>query len=238
MKSGIFPDKLKIANVFPIYKSRNHEILNDKQFGFRAGHSTEHAILELIDQVSNAFGNNNFVLGVFIDLSKAFDTVDHNIILEKLSMYGVKGNNLTWFHSYLSDRKQYIEFQNDNKKERKNSLTIKCGVPQESVLGPLLFIAYVNDLYRASNILKPIVFADDFLIQCLPANIELEKIPIWFQANKLSLNESKTKFALFHKSWDKDNLPLKLPILKINNFEIKRTTSIKFLGVMVYENLT
>ena len=82
-----------------------NEILNDKQFGFRAGNSTEHAILELIDQVSNAFDNNNFILGVFIDLSKAFDTVDHNIPLEKLSMYGVKGNNLKWFHSYLSNWK-------------------------------------------------------------------------------------------------------------------------------------
>ena len=111
-----------------------NEILNDKQFGFRARHSTEHAILELIDQVSNAFDNNNFVLGVFIDLSKAFDTVDHNIILEKLSMYGVKGNNFKWFHSYLSNRKQYIAFRNDDKKE-KNSLTIKRGVPRGSILG-------------------------------------------------------------------------------------------------------
>ena len=111
-----------------------NEILNDKQFGFRAGHSTEHAILELIDQVSNAFDNNNFFLGVFIDLSKAFDSVDHNIILEKLSMYGVKGNNFKWFHSYLSNRKQYIAFRNDDKKE-KNSLTIKRGVPRGSILG-------------------------------------------------------------------------------------------------------
>ena len=82
-----------------------NEILNDKQFGFRAGLLTEHTILELIDQVSNAFGNNNFVLRVFIDLSKEFDTINHNILLEKLSMYGVKGNNLKWFHSYLSNRK-------------------------------------------------------------------------------------------------------------------------------------
>ena len=105
----------------PLYNYLNeNDILNDKQFGFWAGHSTEHAILELIDQVSNAFRNSNFVLGVFIDLSKAFDTVDHNILLEKLSMYGVKGNNLKWFHSYLSNRKQYIEFQNDGKKEKTN----------------------------------------------------------------------------------------------------------------------
>ena len=95
-----------------------NEIFNDKQFGFPAGHSTEHVIVKFIDQVSNAFDNNNFVLEIFIALSKAFDTVDHNILLEKLSMYGVKGNNLKWFHSYLSNRKQYIEFQNDDKKEK------------------------------------------------------------------------------------------------------------------------
>ena len=183
-----------------------NEILNDKKFGFRAGHLKEHAILELIDQVSNTFGNNNFVLGFFIDLSKVFDTIDHNILLEKLS---------NW--------KQYIEFQYDDKKEK---------VPQGSILGPLLFIVYVKNLYRASNILKPIMFADDTNLFCLgkhietlfqTANIELEKRAIWFQANKLSLNESKTKFTRFHKSWDKNNLPLKFPILKINNFEIKRT---------------
>ena len=162
-------------------------------------------------------------------------------------MYGVKGNNLKWFHSYLANRKQYIESQNDDKKEKTNSLTIKCRVPQGSILRPLLFIVYANDLYRTSNLLKPIMFVDDTNLFCSgkhiktlfqTANIELEKIAIWFQANKLSLNESKTKFTLFHKSWDKDNLPLKLPILKINNFEIKRTTSIKFLGIMVDENLT
>ena len=97
-----------------------NEILNDKQFGFGTENSTEHVLLELIDQVSNAFDNKNFVLWVFIYLSKAFDNVDHNILLEKLSIYRVKGNNLKWFHSYLSYRKQYIEFQNDDEKGKQN----------------------------------------------------------------------------------------------------------------------
>ena len=128
-----------------------------------------------------------------------------------------------------------------------NSLTIPCGVPEESILGPLLFIVYINNLYRASKVFKPIMFADDTNLFCSgkhiktlfqTANIELEKIAIWFQANKLSLNESKTKFTLFHKSWDIDNLPLKLLILTIKNFEIKRTTSIKSLVILVDENLT
>ena len=123
-------------------------------------------------------------------------------------MYGVKGNILKWFHSYLSNQKQYIEFQNDDKKEKTNSLTIKSGVPQGSILGPILFIVYVNNLYCALNILKPIMFADDTNLFCSRkhiktlfqiANIELEKISIWFQENKLSLNESKTKFTLFQK---------------------------------------
>ena len=94
---------------------------------------------------------------MFIDLSKAFDTVNHNILLNKLSLYGIKSNSLKWFSSYLSDRKQYVQIS----AFKTTNLNVVCGVPQESIVGPLLFILYVNDLCRVSNILKPIMFADD-----------------------------------------------------------------------------
>ena len=223
-----------------------NSILFNKQFGFRAGHSTEHALLELIDQICDSFNDKNYFPGIFIDLYKAFDTVDHSIFLKKLEHYGIKGRCLSWFQSYLSNRKQHIEFKHDNRTDNAEMSNIICGVPQGSILGPFLFIIYVNDLCQTSEFLKPIMFADDTNSFCknktvktlfLKANIELKKISEWFQANKLSLNEDKARFTLFHKLQDRDNLPLQLPVLKINNYEIKRSSSIKFLGVMVDEHL-
>ena len=120
--------------------------------------STDHAIIQLIDQLVKSFNDNKFIIRVFIDLSKAFDTVDHQILLGKLKHYGITGNNLKWFHSYLSNRKQFIKF---NQTEESTLLNIKCDVPQGSILGPLLFLLYVNDLCEVSDILEPIMFADD-----------------------------------------------------------------------------
>ena len=170
INKGMVPNALKIAKVTPIFKTgekdliknyrpisvlpcfskilerimynriykhlQENNILYPKQFGFQKFHSTDYAIAQLIDQIFNSFEENKFTLGVFIDLSKAFDTVNHDILLTKLSNYGIQNINLKWFTSYLSQRKQYISSNQD----KTDALNITCGVPQGSILGPLLFL--------------------------------------------------------------------------------------------------
>ena len=237
IKQGIFPDRLKIAKVTPIFKSGaknnvsnyrpmsilpvllkvlerimynrvyNHidckGLLYEKQFGFQRNNSTEHAILQLTRDITSSFEKGEYTLGVFIDLSKAFDTVDHQILLKKLHYYGIDGTALEWFKSYLSNRKQYISTQEISE----SYLDIICSVPQGSILGPLLSLIYVNDLFKASNLFMEVMFADDtnlFLshknIDTLFAimNVELENVSTWFKSNKLSLNVDKTKWSLYH----------------------------------------
>ena len=118
------------------------DFLYEKQFGFQRNNSTEHAILQLTRYITGSFEKGEYTLGVFIDLSKAFDTVHHEILIKKLQYYGIDGTALKWFESYLSNRKQYISSQDISK----NCLDIICGVPQVSILGPLLFLIYVNSI--------------------------------------------------------------------------------------------
>ena len=220
-----------------------NKILYPKQFGFQTGHSTEHAIVQLVDQILESLEYNKYTLGVSIDLSKAFDTVDHSILLKKLELYDVTDRNHSWFKNYLSNRKQFIPINNEENTELE---TITCGVPQGSILGPLLFLLYVNDLKNASNLLDPIIYADDtnlFLthkdISYLfkTANLQLERINQWFISNKLSLNVSKARHSFFHKPSKRDDIPLLLPKLNINNSEIERSECLKFLGILLDENL-
>ena len=151
----------------------------------------------MVDQIYEAFEKNEYTLGVFIDLSKAFDTVDHSILLRKLELYGVTDRNYAWIKSYLSKRLRYIQIDENSRTEL---CVVKCGVPQGSILGPLLFLLYVNDLKNASSVLDPIMFADDTNLFYTHSNIqkllstmneELASINQWFTSNKFSLNAKK-----------------------------------------------
>ena len=196
------------------------------------------ALIVLLYKISAALENGNFVIGVFLDLSKAFDTVDHSILLEKLDFYGIKGVTYKWFEDYFSERKPYVTY---------NGITsdmevIKCGVPKGSILGPLLFLLYINDLSMVSNACFPILFADDTNIfitgksideMCTKMNDELDKIQSWLNCNKLSLNVLKTHFMIFTPR----NKCIDCTHLRINDTSIQSVYVTKFLGVLIDSKL-
>ena len=170
-------------------------IFNDSQYGFREKRSTENAILDIINQIENNTDNRMYSCGIFIDLKKAFDTIDHLILLQKLDHYGVRGVTNNWFASCLFGRRQQIT-QIGKKNISKKEIML-LGVPQGSVLGPLLFLVYINDISNSSDQLKFYLFADDTNLLYADKNLrvlenkvnaELSKIYAWLFANKLSLN--------------------------------------------------
>ena len=218
-----------------------HNMLFESQYGFRKKkHSTNLATIELVTKILQAIDNNEYTIGVFLDLAKAFDTVNHEILLKKLEHYGIRGIALEWFQNYLTNRKQIIKY----KLEKSESLTIKCGVPQGSVLGPLLFLIYMNDISKCSEILSIILFGDDtnlfFSHQNLftlkeTMNRELINITSWLSANKLSLNIKKTHFIIFKSRGKKLNQNVKITI---NNQDIEQVKYTKFLGLYIDEEFT
>ena len=191
ISTGVVPDDMKIARVTPIFKAGDPTIVNNyrpisvltsfskiiervvyirtvqfldkyktlsnNQYGFRANHSTTHAIIQIINKKSTDLDNFSSTTGIFLDLSKAFDTVDHDILLSKLEYYGIRGVALEWFRSYLSNRQQFVSINGT----QSLPCNICCGVPQGSILGPLLFSLYINDFDQSSDILSFILFADD-----------------------------------------------------------------------------
>ena len=218
----------------------NKDILNPHhQYGFRKGRSTQQAIITLVDRITKSQDIGDIVITLLIDLKKAFDTIDHRILLRKLYSYGIRGTMFKWIESYLTGRSQYVIFDGKVSETR----SIKCGVPQGSILGPLLFILSVNDICNVSPILFKILYADDTcvlisgnhlnnLIKML--NIELISLNNWFKANKLSLNTKKSFFMIFHRSRIKPNVINKVVI---DNHDLTQVKSAKYLGVIIDHKL-
>ena len=268
-----FPDKLKWARVIPIYKKGAHnepsnyrpisllsvfgklfeklmfkrlyEYLDNLntfypvQFGFREKHSTN-ALISMTESIKSTIDNGDYGCGVFNDLKKAFDTVNHSILLKKMEHYGIRGIALNWFTSYLSNRKQYVSVNGHTSEH----LNISCGVPQGSVLGPLLFLIYINDLPNVTRHLSFYLFADDTNIYFEAKDLEtlqkimkreLRHVKKWLEANKLALNVEKTNFVVFHSPAKKVT---ELVILKFGCKKITGASHVKFLSVLLDETLS
>ena len=197
--------------------------------------------LELTDKISKAMDEGKYTMGIFLDLSIAFDSVNFEILFKKLQHYGIRGICLQWFKDYLQERTQIVKY----KQHRSTEMNVTTGVPQGSILGPLLFLLYINDIESCSDILSFVLYSDDtnafYSNPCLKTlyntiQNEMNKVVKWLKANKLSINASKTKFVIF-KSKNKSLLNTDNTI-KINNDLVKQVTFVKFLGVIIDEELT
>ena len=272
LNTGVFPDCLKLAKVVPLYKKgcplefsnyrpvsllpqfskvlekafynrlvdfvESSGILHASQYGFRKGISTSHALIDIVDKISKSIDDKQYTIGVFLDLKKCFDTVNHTVLLAKIERLGVRGVALNWIKSYMRNRQQFVYYNSTES----DKLSITCGVPQGSVLSPLLFLLFANDLARVSGLIKPVLFADDTnlffsgphlesLVRTV--NVELLKIEKWFQVNRLFINADKTNFMVFSSAPCSADIEIRL----CNNV-LQRVTVCRFLGVLIDSHLT
>ena len=221
-----------------------HDIFFQFLFGFRKGHSTAQAVSEIADNLREAIDNNLYTCGVFIDFSKAFDTVNHEILLKKLESYGIRGMPLKWFTSYLNNRQQYVAIGHTESPRQ----TMTCGIPQSSTLGPLLFLLYINDLPNCSETLTFRIFADDTNLFAsardlksleILINSELEKVKVWCDVNKLSINFIKTNYMIIKSNRKASgSIEVKLQNIDGSSYLLERKDHIKYLGVMIDELLS
>ena len=218
-----------------------NKIITEKQYGFRSKKSTTSAILSLTDYILRAFDNGECIVAVFLDLSKAFDTVDHSILLKKLNHIGVRGVALDWFKSYLNQRKQFTKYKDKHSRYQ----TSTYSVPQGSNLGPLLFIIYINDLVYSLKKLNVTLFADDTCLYLSGnnlnllihnVNIELKEVKNWLNSNKLTLNLVKSHYMVFHRNKNLVNNLNEAKII-IDSHNLQKLEQTKFLGLILQSNL-
>jgi len=272
VSSGKFPTSLKTARITPVFKSGEitltsnyrpistlpilskifeklmykqlqnflsiNEILSPNQFGFRNNSSTSDAVVEFLDRATGVLDQKSSMIAVFLDFSKAFDTVKHDILIDKLYVLGVRGLILEWFKTYLVGRKQYVCVNGCDS----SLLSVQTGVPQGSVLGPILFLIYINDMSRSSDRLQFVHFADDTTvcssgndIDVLVADInsQLSNVYSWLCSNRLSLNIRKSSCMLISNK--RDGV---VPSINIAGVDVDFVSEAKFLGILIDDRLT
>ena len=271
LQQSVFPRQLKMAVVKPIYKTGNKQLFNNYrpisllpviskllekliyirlnghltsndilshcQFGFRKGMSTYMPILLLQDKITSALESNNVVCGIYLDLRKAFDTVDINILLGKLQCYGISGNAYNMIKSCLTERTQCVQLEG----AKSNFLSVEIGVPQGSILGPLLFILYINDFPHVFEHITTYLYADDTALFIEgkdekkiqnTLNRLMPEIAEWFDANQLSLNTDKTFYQIYTNKKEQVKISLQLA-----GADIKCFKTIKYLGVFIDDDM-
>ena len=214
----------------------SNNMLYDLQFGFRTNHSTNHALISTTESIRKHIDQGKYVGGIFIDLEKGFNTVNHSILCEKLTYYGFRGKSNDLIKSFLTGRQQFVSINGYDSDKR----NISCGVPQGSTLGPLLFILYINDLIYSLQKSTSSHFADDTCIMYAnkklksletTLNTELKGVTDWLQANRLSLNIDKTKLLIFHSKYQKANLDSFS--IEMKDKKIKRVETVRYLGIFI-----